>query len=198
MGISLVFCTVQHRHQDWLPVQVPCSRHRRRGDCRTGIKRGWGAEGGWREGMAWTSECKYQWGEASDIFRGTVAFYSNESHWGPLQDRSLGTTVTPPVLLILVASALLHCSQSFLYISVLLVSGQDEVGPLCSVLKAGHSPYSPFPCKGNSFQNGSSLLTLSSASGRNGMMQEKCKEVLFLSFLCGFTDFLLFFSAQLS
>ena len=91
--------------------------------------------------------------KTSDICRGPAGFFSGESRQGPPQSRSLGTTVTPAVWLILSASVLLPCPQPSSYISALPVSGWSEikVRPLCSILKSGHSSHSPFPGKGNSF-----------------------------------------------
>ena len=79
----------------------------------------WGKAGlGRQQGESWCLKMGNLSGEnlAGEICRGPMAsvlaigFFSSEHRWGPLQSRSLGTTVAPTAWLLLVASALLPCS----------------------------------------------------------------------------------------
>ena len=85
-----------------------------------------------------------------------IGFFSGESYWGFLQSRSLGTGVALAVWLILLAPALLPCSWMSLYVSDLLVSGQDEANAgLSRSAPKGWGSWSltvfSFSHKGNSF-----------------------------------------------
>ena len=133
-----------------------------------------------------------------------VGFFSDESCWCCLQNRALGTIVVPGVWLILVALALLPCSQSSLYISVLPGSrwGETEVSPSCSVLKGLGSWWLtqlPFSVRGTLSSLGSllgSLLVLSGTGLGDRMMQ--ANEVVFPSFVWIFLGCLFHCVAEVS
>lgn len=66
----------------------------------------------------------------------TISFFNGKSFWGPLQSRSLGTTIAPAVWLILIFLTLLPCFLQSLCKSGLPVSrrGKTKADSSCSAM----------------------------------------------------------------